>query len=231
VAAPISLLLTMVFAFFLFSMRDDLHEEHQSRTFREKQRKSLPRRALEFFILGVALVFVLGFVVTSKDVLVGPGDGQIAPGTIAHLMLVFVMTGCLIMVFAFLSLATGYMAVYEFGLYYEERTPDPIYLSEQLMLDVILKTVKNQLGEDVEVSLSRMRRTPEAGMELQLHEQGELKTVEGQALLQEKGWLVVADLWARLRKMEEHGKRTIEIEVAKKEEPAKELVPATKPAP
>jgi len=230
VAAPIALLLTMVFAFFLFSMRDDLHEQHQSRTFREKQRTPLPMRALQFFIAGVVLIFLLGFVVTSKGQLIGSGPGQIAEGSFPHLLLVFVMTGCLVLMFAFLSLATGYMAVYDFCLYAEGRTPDPIYLSEDLMLKVILKTVRAQLDPGVEVSLSKMRRTPDAGMELQLHQRGVLKTVGDDTLLEEKGWLIIADLWARLRTMVEHGTRTIKVETPKKEEPGSELVPAGKPA-
>ena len=211
VAAPIALLLTLVIAFFLFSMRDDLHETHQSRTFREKQGTPLPIRALQFFIAAVILTFLLGFAVTSKDLLIGTGRGQIAPGSTGHLLFGFVMTGILVMVFSFFALASRFMAVYEFGLYAEERTPDPIYLNEQLMLKVVLQSVKTQLDDHVELALSQMRRTPDAGVSLQLHQEGELRTVGDEKLLEEKGWLVEADKWARLRKMVEHGERTIQI--------------------
>jgi hypothetical protein len=211
VAAPISLLLTLVISFFLFSMRDDLHNYSLSRTFRKKKGTPLPILALEFFIVAVLLTFVLGFAVTSKDLIIGTGRNQVAPGSTAHLMLGFVMTGCLVMVFAFFSLASGLMAVYEFGIYAEERTPDPIYLNEQLMLDVVLEGVREQLDEGVELSLSEMRRTPDAGITLVLHEQGELKTLGGERLLEEREWQVEADLWARLRNVLEHGTRTIQV--------------------
>ena len=79
------------------------------------------------------------------------------------------------------------------------------------MLDVVLDAVREQLDPGVDISLSQMRRTPDAGMELQLHQRGELRTVGDDTLLEEKGWLIKADLWARLRKMEEHGTRTIQV--------------------
>jgi len=234
VAAPIALLLTLVIAFFLFSMRDDLHEQSESRTFREKKGMSLPIKALVFFGVAVVLTFVLGYVVTSKNLLIGSGTGQLAPGSIGYLFLKFVMTGCLILVFAFFSLASGYMAVYEFGIYAEERTPDPIYLKERLMLRVVLTSVQQQIGSGggipidqidqpadapgdrpVKLFLREMKRTADAGMTLQLHEKGTLQIVgEGakqETLLEEKGWWVEADLWARVRKVEERGDRTFKL--------------------
>jgi hypothetical protein len=192
-------------------MRDDLHNYSQSLTFREKQSTPLPIIALRIFAAGVLLTFVLGFAVTSKDVIIGPERGQVVPGSTGHLILGFLMTGCLIMVFTFFSLASGLMAVYEFGVYAEERTPDPIYLNERLMLEVVLRAVQEQVGADVELSLSEMRRTPNAGLLLQLHEKSVLSTVGGVQMLEEKGWLIEADLWARLRKVVEHGERTIQV--------------------
>jgi hypothetical protein len=211
VAAPISLLLTLVIAFFLFSMREDLHNYSLSRTYREKEGTPLPILALRIFVVGVVLTFVLGFAVTSKDLLIGTGRNQVMPGGTAYLILMFVMTGCLVLVFTCFALASGLMAVYEFGVYAEERTPDPIYLNEQLMLDVVLEAVQEQVGADVVLALSAMHRTPDAGITLQLHQRGTLRTVDDECLLEEKGWLVVADLWARLRKVVEHGTRTIQV--------------------
>jgi hypothetical protein len=250
VGAPIALLLTLVIAFFLFSMRDDLHEQSQSRTFRAKQGTPLPIQALQFFIVAVALTFLLGFAVASKKLLIGSGDGQIPLDSGGHLFLMFVMTACLILVFAFFSLATGFMAVYEFGIYAEERTPDPIYLNERLMLRVVLSAVQQQIGGEagipidqldqpidapddnkVELFLREMKRTSNAGMTLQLYEKGKLQVVgkddQQKTLLQEKGWWVEADLWARVRKVEERGDRTIKLpKPEKKEEESKALMPS-----
>ena len=108
-------------------------------------------------------------------------------------------------------LACGLMAVYEFGVYADERTPDPIYLNEQKMLEVVMDAVKEQVGKDVALSFSEMRRTPSAGLTLQLHQEGELKPVGDETMLEEKGWLVEADSWARVRKVIEHGTRTIQV--------------------
>jgi hypothetical protein len=148
-------------------------------------------------------------------------------------------------VFSFFSLASGLMAVYEFRIYAESRTPDPIYLNERLMLSVVLDAVQEQIGnrtgvgipveqiyhptdgnngspagteesDKVQLFLREMKRTANAGMTLQLYEKGEIEVVEGKGkktLLEEKGWLVEADLWARLRRVVEHGKRTVEVKV------------------
>jgi hypothetical protein len=220
-------------------MRDDLHEKNQARTFREKKGTPLPITALIFFIVAVLLTFVLGFAVTSKELLIGNKGGGVG-----HLFLKFAMTGCLILVFAFFSLASGLMAVYEFGIYAEERTPDPIYLNEQLMLRVVLNAVKQQIGNgetgipiddlgrpmdaqakangEVELFMREMARTPEAGMTLQLYQRGKLRVVgkdkKEETLLEEKGWLVEADLWARVRKVVEHGERTTKLPKPEKKE-------------
>jgi hypothetical protein len=43
-----------------------------------------------------------------------------------------------------------------------------------------------------------MQRTPDAGIKLLLHQKGEITTVGDEKLLEEKGWLVVADLWGQI---------------------------------
>jgi hypothetical protein len=252
VGAPVSLLVTMVIAFFLFSMRDDLHKQDQARTFQKKQGPSLPMRALQFFVLGVVLTFVLAFAITSKDMLIGPGPGQVPFDSFGHLLLKLVMTGSLVLLFATFALASGYMAVYEFGLYYEERTPDPIYLNERLMLDVVLTAVRRHIGNigrsvdrldelavaaddaKIELFLIKMERTVDAGMTLLLHQKGTIPAKfkdKDEPLLEEKRWLAESDLWARLTKMIEQGPRTVKVEKPKEEpETAKELVPAEKQA-
>jgi hypothetical protein len=256
VGAPVSLLVTMVIAFFLFSMRDDLHRQDQARTFQKEQRSSLPMRALQFFVLGVVLTFVLAFAITSKDMLIGPGPGQVPFDSFGHLLLKLAMTGSLVLLFATFALASGYMAVYEFGLYYEERTPDPIYLNQRLMLKVVLKAVQRHIGNigrsvdrlddlavaaddaKIELFLIKMERTADAGMTLLLHHKGRIPAEfqdKDEPLLEEKRWLAEADLWARLTKMIEEGPRTVKVgkseeKPEKEPEPAKELVPAEKQA-
>jgi hypothetical protein len=193
-------------------MRDDLHIYSLTRTFREKVGTSLSIIALRFFVVAVLLTFVLGFAITSKDLIIGSRPGQVPADSIGRLFIAFLMTGCLVMVFSFFALASGLMAVYEFGVYADEHTPDPIYLDEQLMLDVVLRAVKEQIGDEDPLFLSEMRRTSNAGLTLLLREKGSLETVGGESLLEEKNWLVEADLWARLRKVVEQGERTVKVE-------------------
>jgi hypothetical protein len=229
VAAPIALLITLIIAFFMFTMRDDLHDYSQSITFKEKKGIPLPIYALVLFAIAIVLIFFLGFAITTQEQLVTmPGAmtpqirGQLVYGSTGHLVLAFLMTGCLVGIFASLGLALGLLAVYDFGLYAEQRTPNPIYLNEQLMLDVVMRAVKHQLDPGVELRLSEMVRLSDAGMKLLLHHSGKLVTEGNVTLLEEKGWLVEADLWARMTQMVEQHPRSIQVK--------RELPPDTVPA-
>jgi hypothetical protein len=217
VAGPISLIITLIVAFFMFSMREELHESALISPFKEKPGRPLPIWALIFFLLAVALAFLLGFAITTKHLIVGaPGDwnarlqGRLVFGSTAHLLFQLMMTGCFVLLFAFFALSAGLMAVYEYGQFVDERLPDPIYLNEQLLLDVVLDVVREELGPDVKVQTTEMQRLPDAGVSLTLHHKGELR-VDGTTLLEQKGWKVEADKWGRVQKMVETSPRSIEV--------------------
>jgi hypothetical protein len=226
VAGPISLLITLVIAFFMFSMREELHEGALTRPFRENPGRPLPIWALTFFVLAVLLAFLLGFVITTKHLLVGaPGDlgtargGVFAYGSTMHLLFQLVMTGCLVLLLGFFSLSSGLMAVYEYGQFEDERLPAPIYRNEQLLLDVVLGVVRKELGPDVELKITEMKRLPNAGIAVTLHQTGELRHVEPRTgktitLLERKGWSVEANRWGRVQKMTEASPSSIKIKDA-----------------
>ena len=218
VAGPIALLLCLVIAFYVFSMRDDLHTYGRTLRFKEKPGRPLTLWALTFFIVAVVLVFFLGFTITSKDLIVGPEgygptqvEGLLVYGSTAHITFKLLMTGCLIMVFACFALASGLMAAFEYGVYVDERCPDPIYLNEKLLFDVVLRSVHEHLGPDVRIHVTNMKRLPDAGISLSLHHEGELTVRDKVRLLEEKGWLVEASLWGRLIKMTEQSPRSIQV--------------------
>jgi len=222
VAGPISLLLCLVIFFYLFSMRDDMHTYTRTLRFKEKSGRPLTFWALAFFMIAVILVFFLGFTITSKDLIVGPEgygptqvEGLLVYGSTAHITFKLLMTGCLILVFACFALASGLMAAFEYGVYVDERYPDPIYLNEKLLFDVVLVAVYEHLGPDVRIRVTNMKRLPDAGLSLTLHHEGELTMRDEVRLLEQKGWLVEAGPWGRLTKMAEQSPRSIQV---KKEE-------------
>ena len=108
------------------------------------------------------------------------------------------------------------MAVYEYGQFVDERLPDPIYLNEQLLLEVVLNVVREKLGPDVTVQITEMSRLPNAGVSVTLHHEGELRAADPKAktktnLLEQKGWKVEADRWGRVQKMVETSPRSIQV--------------------
>ncbi len=121
------------------------------------------------------------------------------------------MTGCLVLLFGFFSLSAGLMAVYEYGQFVDERLPDPIFMNEQLLLEVVLKVVREELGPDVNVQITEMQRLHNAGVSLSLHHAGDLDIKGDYALLEQKGWAVEADRWGRVSKMTEAGARSIQV--------------------
>ena len=137
-------------------------------------------------------------------------QGKLVYGGTLHLLLKLVMTGCLVLLFGFFSLSTGLMAVYEYGLFVDERLPDPIFLDEQLLLQVVLRVVRGELGPDVDVQITEMQRLPDAGVSVTLHQEGELR-VDEIKLMEQKGWKVVADRWGRVKQMVEAGPRLVQV--------------------
>jgi hypothetical protein len=208
VAVPIALLLSLVFAFFMFTVRDTVHHFMRTRCFKEKPGQPLTFWALTLFLVGVLAMFFLGFAVIFKDLIVGAqvydqvqAAGLLVYGSTAHIAFMLVMTGCLALVFACFAPAAGLMAIFEYGTYVDERYPAPIYLRERLLLDVVLRAVGDQLGPDARVQIVEMRRLPNAGLLMVLYRERELTTRDGVGLSQRRKWSVEADLWGRLRKL------------------------------
>jgi hypothetical protein len=208
----------------MFSMREELHEDALIRPFKEKPGRPLPIWALSFFLLAVALTFLLGFAITTKHLTVGaPGDlsadlqGQLVYGGTGHLFLKLAMTGCLVFLFALFSVSTGLMAVYEYGQFVDERLPAPIYLNGELLLDVVLDVVRKELGPDVSVQITDMKRLPDAGVSVALRHEGKLRIADPKSekkirLLERKGWEVEAGRWGRVRKMTEKSSSFIQVQ-------------------
>jgi len=221
VAGPISLLITLIIAFFLFSMREELHEKSLTREFKEKPSQPLTVWALTCFLLAVVFTFLLGFVITTKQSIVDMGQGSgLEYGGSLHLFFKLVMTGCLVLLFAFFSLSSGLMAIYEYGQLVDKESLAPIYLNEEKLLTVVLNFVQGKLGPEVKLELAQMKRLPDAGISVTLQQEGELRTEksgnEEIRLLERKGWSVEANRWGRVRKMDESSPSKIQIKDAPK---------------
>jgi hypothetical protein len=238
--APIALLISFVVAFYMYSLRDVLHQYTLTQPFKEKPGPSLIRVALMFFVAAVVLGFVLGFALTTKDSLVsaqgdaGAGsDGIFVQGTTAYLLFKLAMTGCLIFVLVFLALSAGIMAAYEYGGYVAARRPDPIFLKEELLLRVVLGAVREHLeiddvgstvdnaressvaqrgtGPDERLSISQMKRRGNAGLALTLQNEGDLAERGDLVVREDRTWYVEADRWGQLTSVEEKGFRLAQL--------------------
>jgi hypothetical protein len=218
VGAPIALLNTMIIAFYVFSLRDALRHYTLTRHFKKKPGYSLSAYALLFFVVAILLTFVLAFDVTAKNSIIGSPEysaseieGLIEFGSPMHLLIKLAMTGLLIFIFVFFSLSAGTMAAYEYTKYVDAHYPDPIYLNEHRLQEVVLDTVKTELGPDVTLNIAGMERLEDAGIGLDLRHAGKLASAEGVHLLEEKSWRVEANRWGRVMKVQQQGARTIQL--------------------
>jgi len=152
------------------------------------------------------------------DMIVGPPGysseqliGLLVYGSTAHILLKLAMTGCLIFVFVFLALAAGLMAVYVYGKHLDQQIPDPIYLNEELLLSVVLKSAREQLGSDVDPNVTEMKRNEDGGVSVSLRQEGDLVAKGDVKVREDRTWKVVANRWGRVNGLEETGLRVVQV--------------------
>jgi|GEM_PF-4552284 len=216
VGAPIAFLISFIVAFYMYSLRIAIHHYSLTRHFKAQPGRSVAMWALIFFVSAVLLIFFLAFALTSKSSLIAPpgyypqeGDGLLRYGSFGHLLLKLILTGFLIFIFAFLSLSAGMMAAYVFGHKMESKYPSPIYLNETRLIDVVLKTVKNQLGPGAKITTAGLKRLENGGISITLACEEPLTTQGNELIQKAKTWTVEADCWGRVNKIEEKGLRLI----------------------
>ena len=199
VGGPIALLCTFVIAFFLSSLRDDLHAREQMRQFKETPGRPLPVWVLLFFVVAILLAFWLAFGLAAKDALAGR-RGLLEPGSMAHLLFKLVMTGCLIFVFVFLSLSAGLMDVYM----YSKHAKTKVYLEMDELRTKALESVRTELdlGQDP-LTIADMKRLENGGISLTLRRTGKLVQQGDVRFIEDKTWTVEADRKGHLVKIKE----------------------------
>ena len=199
VGGPIAVLCTFVIAFYLSSLRDDLHAREQMRRFKEKPGQPLAVWALLFFVAAILLAFWLAFGLAAKDAIAGPG-GLLEPGSLAQLLFKLVMTGCLIFVFVFLSLSAGLMDVYMYGKHAKTK----VYLEMDELRTMALESVRTELdlGQDP-LTIADMKRLENGGVSLTLRRTGKLVQQGDVRFIEDKTWTVEADRKGHLVKIKE----------------------------
>lgn len=218
VGAPIAFLISFIVAVYMYSLRISLYHYNQTRQFKANPGRSLAMWALILFVSAILLVFFMAFALTSKESLVAPkgyypqeGDGLLRYGSFGHLVLKLILTGFFIFAFTFLALSAGMMAVYVFGQKMESKYPAPLYLNEDKLIDVVLATVKKQLGPQAQVTVTSLKRLENAGISMNLACEEKL-TTQGNDLVQKaRTWVVEADCWGRVDKIEEKGLRLTKV--------------------
>lgn len=212
VGGPISLLCTFVIAFYMLSLRYEIHRYTHTASFAKKARPSIPIAALALFVGAIALAFILGFALAAKDDLVSPagGQGTVAANSPAHMVLKLLFTGCLVGMLICLSLSAGLMAAYTFGKSVPTTGPGaPLYADEAALKDKVIAAVSEELQTQEEPTVSDLERLPGGGISISLRYRGGVAENGEDEYREEKTVVAQADHMGRLTQVKEKGTRPL----------------------
>ncbi|MFL7809842.1 MAG: hypothetical protein ACK2VD_14125 [Anaerolineae bacterium] len=206
VGGPVSLIATLVIAFFAYTLRDDLHRYTHTRSFSERPRRSLPDWALRAFVSALALSFVLAFAVAAEDMLVARGPfepGLVVYGSGALLLLRLSMTAVMVLAFVCYALLAGLMAAYAYGEAVDRSDRDrPLYADEARLQRKVLQAARSQLDLGA-VSVAEMSRRLDGGLCLILQRKGELIERGDEFYREDRTWQVEANYEGELIRVDE----------------------------
>ena len=220
VASPIAFLCTFVIAFYLYSVREDLFLLDATRQFREKPGKPIAIWALVAFVIAVLLAFLLMFALTTHTAFIGPEgvsqtelSGKAAWGGFWHMLIKLAFTGFLALILILLSLSAGLMGIYDYGKGLRHSDQMPKFLDTGTLKQTVLGIARDELDISARATVTDMKRTPDGGIQLTLHDRGGISTdKESQVKYREDTtWSIKADYEGKLIEVSKDPPRMIKI--------------------
>jgi len=225
VAGFVGALCLPVIVFFMYSLRPALYRYDQTRQFSKRPGRSLAIWALTLFSCAILLVFLLAFVWTSKDSIIGPpGVGQeylqskLAYGSLPHLLLKMTMTAVLPFSLVFIAASAGMMSARDYGKRLARKGQTPDYLDTDKLRDKVLEAAREQCGLGGSPNVTTLERTPGGGIRLVIRDRKAPTKQDGLTVVEEQMWTVQADHAGRIIRIEPGSPLLLEIK--KRGEPA-----------
>jgi hypothetical protein len=178
IGVPLAIILCFVIFLFTYALRFSAREYELLGPVRKGWQPTLALMALLAFntalVMGVAVAFVL-------EAHLSEFPPTYTQGLTRALMTIFFS-----LTFVSVTLSAMLMSIRSFAKGLNELVPQPIFLRDDLLVDVVIKVAQKQLGGKTTLSLVEMSRTDGGGVKALVKDE-----------VQEKQWELEADQWGR----------------------------------
>ena len=178
IGVPLAIILCFIIFLFTYALRFSAREYELLRHVRKGWQPSLALMALLAFNLALVMALVVAFVLEAH---LAESPLTYTRGLTRALMTIFFS-----LTFVNVTLSAMLMSIRSFAKRLNELVPQPIFLRDNLLVDVIIKSAQKQLGGKTTLSLVEVSRTDGGGIRALVKDE-----------VQEKQWELEADQWGR----------------------------------
>jgi hypothetical protein len=178
IGVPLAIILCFVIFLFTYALRFSAREYELLRYVRKGWQPTLALMALLTFNMALIMALVVAFVLEAH---LSESALTYTQGLTRALMTIFFS-----LTFVSVTLSAMLMSIRSFAKRLNELVPQPIFLRDDLLLDVLIKSAQKQLGGKTTLSLVEVSRTDGGGIKALVKDE-----------IQEKQWELGADQWIR----------------------------------
>jgi hypothetical protein len=178
IGVPLALILCFVVFLFTYALRFSAREYELLRHVRKGWQPTLALMALLAFNMAVIMALAVAFVLEAH---LDEFSSTYTTGLTRALMTIFFS-----LTFVNVTLSAMLMSIRSFAKRLNELVPHPIFLRDDLLVDVLIQSAQKQLGGKTTLSLVEMSRTDGGGIRALVKDS-----------VQEKQWELEADQWVR----------------------------------
>lgn len=178
IGVPLAIILCFVIFLFTYALRFSAREYELLRQVRKGGQPTLALMALLAFTTALIMALAVAFVL----------EAHLAefPLTYTQGLTRALMTICFSLTFVNVTLSAMLMSIYSFAKGLDELVPQPIFLRDSLLVEVIIKSAQKQLGGNATLTLVEMSRTDRGGIRALVKDE-----------VQDKQWELEANEWGR----------------------------------
>jgi hypothetical protein len=178
IGVPLAIILCFVIFLFTYALRFSAREYELLRQVRKGWQPTLALMSLLAFNMALVMALAFAFVLEAH---LFESPLRYTQGLTRALMTIFFS-----LTFVNVTLSAMLMSIRSFAKRLDELVPQPIFLRDKLLREVIIKSAQEQLGGKKTLSLVEMSRTDEGGIKALVED-----SVQG------RQWGLEADPWAR----------------------------------
>jgi hypothetical protein len=178
IGVPLAIILCFVIFLFTYALRFSAREYDLLRHVRKGWQPTLALMALLAFNMALVMALAFAFVLEAHL--------DASSSTYTQGLTRVLMTICFSLTFVNVTLSAMLMSIRSFAKRLNELVPQPIFLRDDLLFDVLIRSARKQIGGKTTLSLVEVGRTDEGGIKALVKDD-----------VQDKQWELEADPWGR----------------------------------